>query len=235
MRLQPLPLLATLVLAGNATPCRLAAQVASPEPARHHLDLGIALRAGTPGIGLEVSKLLVSHLALRAGANYFKLTTTSSKSSINYDASLKFHGASGVLDLYPSARGSFHFTAGVMTNPATVDATGKPEASDSFKINDVKYSASQVGTLKGKAKFPGMRPYVGLGFGTPARGRHPLSFLFDLGAVLGKAKVTLDATGAASIPGLASDLQAQRAKTQKDVDKYAKLFPVISFGLAYRL
>jgi hypothetical protein len=122
-----------------------------------------------------------------------------------------------------------------MTNPATVTATGKPEASDRFEINGVKYSASQVGTLTGKAEFPGARPYVGLGFGTPARRGGRLGFLFDLGAVLGKAGVTLAATGAATIPGLASDLQAQASKTQKDVDKFAQVYPVISLGLVYRL
>jgi hypothetical protein len=103
----PLLLVVAALLLQGRVPSQLAAQAASPESSRSHLDPGIALRAGTPGFGLEVSKLLVSHIALRVGANYFKLSTTQRKSSITYDASLKLHGVSAVLDLFPSARGLF--------------------------------------------------------------------------------------------------------------------------------
>jgi len=57
---------------------------------------------------------------------------------------------------------------------------------------------------------------------------------FDLGAALSKPTIALTATGAANNAQLQSDLNAQIAQTQVDVDKYAKVFPVISLGLAYR-
>ncbi len=59
-----------------------------------------------------------------------------------------------------------------------------------------------------------------------------MKFLFDLGAVIGEPTISLSATGAAT--NLAPYLQAQAKKTQDDVDKYLKVYPVLAFGLAYR-
>jgi hypothetical protein len=219
--------LALAVISGPSR--RLSAQEASGSH-----DLSIALRAGSPGIGLEVNKLLMSHLGARVGANYFSYSETRTQSDIKYDATLKLKGLSALLDFYPGARGSFHLTAGLFTNPVKVTGTGKPSSTGEFKINGTSYNTAEVGTLDAEAKYPDVGPYFGLGFGTPANTHSGLKFLFDIGAVIGTAKVALTATGAASNPQLASDLKAQAAKTQDDLDKYAKLYPVLSFGLGYR-
>jgi len=136
------------------------------------------------------------------------------------------------LDLYPSRRGGFHFTGGVVTNPVTITGTGQPSGG-TYTINGVDYTSAQVGILTAQAKYPGASPYLGIGFGTPAR-NHALEFVFDLGAVIGQPTITMSATGAAADAGLTSDLQAQIAQTQSDVRKYLKVYPVMSFGLAYR-
>jgi len=235
MRVYVLPCVVLPALLLSARPLSLAGQQSSPSPAasRSHADVDIAFRFSTLGLGGEVGKLLTSHLSARVGANYFRVSTTKSQSDISYDATLKLHGVSFLLDLYPSRRGSFHFTGGLVTNPFTASGTGQPSASGTFDINDHTYSNAQVGTLIADATFEKVGPYVGLGFGTPAR-HHPLVFLFDLGAVLGKPHISLTATGAAQNAQLRSDLQAQADKTQHDVRKYFKVYPVLSFGLGYR-
>jgi hypothetical protein len=197
-------------------------------------DLAVVLRAGSPGIGLEVNKLLLSHLGVRVGGNYFRYSATRTQSDIRYEATLKLRGLSALVDLYPGARGSFHFTGGLFTSPVKVTAAGKPSAAGDFEINGNTYSATQVGTLDAEAKYSDVGPYFGLGFGTPANSHHGLVFLFDLGVVIGKAKVTLDATGATAGSQLASDLAAQARKTQDDINEYAQVYPVLSFGLGYR-
>jgi hypothetical protein len=234
MRIPKVVLLGATVLLGQLAPHSLAAQAQPKAATGGHTDASIALRFGTLGIGLEVSKLLIGHVGVRVGANYFKFSKTKNQSDVTYDASLKLQAFSALIDLFPGNRGSFHFTGGLMTDPAKVTATGKPTASGTFTLNGNTYSTAQVGTLTAEAKFPGVGPYVGIGFGTPARDGGALKFLFDLGAVIGKATVTLNATGAAANPSLAADLKAQQTKTQNDVQKYAKVYPVLSFGLAYR-
>jgi hypothetical protein len=210
----------------------LAGQQSSPAAARH-ADVDIAFRFGTPGFGAEVGKLLTNHLSARVGANYFRISTHKTESDIVYDATVKLHALSLLLDLYPGNRGSFHVTGGLVTNPLTGTGTGQPTTSGTFDLNGHTYSTAQVGTLLASAKFEKVGPYLGLGFGTPAR-HHPLAFLFDLGAVAGKPHLVLTATGAAQNTQLRDDLAGEVEEAERDLRKHLKVYPVISFGLAYR-
>ena len=89
-------------------------------------DLSAGLRVGTLGIGVEVSKLLTDHIGLRVGGNFGSLSQTQTKSDLSLDAKLKFQAFTGLLDYYPGSRGTFHLTAGIITNPVTVDGVGQP-------------------------------------------------------------------------------------------------------------
>lgn len=232
MRSSTLPTLCTAIFVLAASPPMVLAQQASAAPGGG-ADAAVALRFGTLGIGIEVNKLLTDHVGARIGANYFKLSTSKTQTNITYDAQMKLQAFSALLDFYPGSRGSFHLTGGLMTDPLKVTGTGRPTAAGTFTLNGTTYTSAQVGTLTGEAKFPGVGPYLGLGFGSPAGEGSGLRFLFDAGVVIGKAKVGLSATGAAADPTLAANLQAEAAKAQRDVDKYAKLYPVLGFGLAY--
>jgi hypothetical protein len=194
-------------------------------------DASLGVRFGTLGIGAEVAKLVNPHIGLRVGANFLNYSTTRTESDISFDAKLKMKGVSALVDLFPGARGSFHLTGGIMTNPVDITATGVPNSNGSYTINGTTYTSAQVGTLSAEGKWPKTSPYAGLGFGTPA-GKGGLKFVFDLGAVISKPTITLAATGNA--PGLQANVAAQQAKTQADVEKYAKVYPVVSFGLVVR-
>ena len=205
-----------------------------PAGATHHADVSVAFRVGTTGFGIQLAKLLTGHVALRVGGSYYSTSTTTSQTDISYDASFKLHTYMALIDLSPARRGSFHVTGGLATNPLTITAIGQPSSSDTFKINGHKYSSSQVGTLTLQGKFKNAGPYLGFGFGTPANTGSGLKLLFDLGAIITKPTISLTSTGAASNPQLAADLQAQETKTQHDVRKYLKVYPVLSLGLGYR-
>jgi len=197
-------------------------------------DAAFALRLSTLGLGFELSKWLVNHVSARVGANFGSYSKNGKENSgIAYDVKLKLKAVEALVDLSPSARGNFHFTVGLLTNPAKLTGAGQPTSSGTFDINNHSYTSAQVGTLEAEAKFPGASPYFGIGFGTAARKGGRIKFLFDLGASIGKAKLLLTATGASNNSQLQADLNAQQQKTQADLDKYAKLYPVLSFGLAY--
>jgi len=198
----------------------------------HGNDLGVAVRVGTVGLGVEVSKWITGHLGARFGANLFTKNFKDRELSGNhYDAQIKVHAVMALADIYLSRRGAFHFTAGLSTNPARVTATGTPSGG-TFEINNHTYTSSQVGVLTAEAKFKKMAPYVGLGFGTAARGGR-LAFVFDLGVALGKPRILLTASGAASNSQLQNDLNAEIADAQQDANKLPG-YPVLSLGLMYR-
>jgi hypothetical protein len=225
------------LLSGLSVSLVLGASLRGQQPAQgtaHHADASVAVRIATTGLGIEVAKLLTGHVGARVGGSFFSASTSKSQSDISYDASLKLHTFAALIDLSPARRGSFHVTGGLVTNPLTITATGQPSSSGTFKINGNTYTSSQVGTLTLQGKFRSASPYLGFGFGTPANTGSALKLLFDVGAVIAKPRILLTATGAASNPQLASDLQAQEDTTQHDVRKYLKVYPVLSLGLAYR-
>jgi len=231
-------LLAIALLIGN-TP--LGAQVAkkseigarqlSPPGFNSSADVSLDLHIGTLGVALQVAKLLTPHFALRGGGSYFSLSKSTTQSDIQYDAALKLKSFFGLADFFPSARGAFHLTGGVIANKTTVDATGI--CSGSVDINNRSYTCAQLGTLSGSVKFPSASPYVGLGFGTPAMGSR-VHFVMDFGGAFGGPTLDLNASNSASNPTLAADVKAQRDKTQKDIEKYTKVYPVSQFGLGIR-
>jgi len=201
--------------------------------AQQSQNMAVTLRAGTQGIGGEVSKLVVPHVGIRVGGEFFSLNASHTQTDISYQFSFKLHSFNALVDLYPGAHGSFHFTAGVATNPLTATGTGEPSGSGTFSINNHNYTAGQVGTLTAGLKFSSAAPYLGLGFGTPANKKGGLFLAFDLGVRIGKPTFTLSATGASGNAQLASDLTAQQNKSQTDVNKLFG-WPVIALGIGYR-
>ena len=194
-------------------------------------DMSLGLRVGTLGIGVEASKLLSDHFGVRVGGNYFSLDQTQTKSDISFAAKLKLQAFTGLVDWFPGSRGTFHVTAGIITNPATIDGVNQPSGTGTTTINHVQYTQSQVGTLSTTIKYSSALPYAGLGWGTPASKDGGFGVLFDLGVAIGKPTVALASTGNA--PGLAANVTAQQATMQTDANK-VPVWPVISLGFVWR-
>ena len=119
------PFLKLLVVGGAFAFMPLAAQQPTT-PSKTSSDMSIAFRVGTPGLGLEASKLLTGHLGVRVGGSYFSDNLTRSQSGINHSGRVKLHTFSALIDLYPGTRGTFHFTVGIVTNPLTASGIGQP-------------------------------------------------------------------------------------------------------------
>ena len=193
----------------------------------------IGVRVGTLGIGLELSRLLGDHIGFRVGGNFLSLNQQRTEESITYDATAKLQSFTGLLDWYPGRRRAFHFSAGAVSNPLTLDGVGVPASGSNYTINGRDYTSSQVGTFTSSAKYASVLPYVGLGFGTPASKSRGIGVVFDIGAAIGKPTVVLNSTNAANVPGLAADIRAERAKVQDSANKLP-VWPVVSLGLTYR-
>jgi hypothetical protein len=235
-------LVAALVAAPAAPAAAAAAQAAPGGPRageaaaaarpRRPLDLAVRVNAGTLGVGVEVAKLVASRLAVRVGAQGFSYGRAQEFDGVTYDARARLRTATVLLDLYPARRGSFHVTGGAIVGTGEITGTGVPEGG--YYVNGTEYSAQDVGALRGAVTFPRVRPYAGLGWGTPANRGTSVRLVLDLGVALGTPAVTLAATNAEAGSALSADLEAQRASAQQDADTYLRLYPVMSTGLSVR-
>ena len=200
-------------------------------------ELGLALRAGTPGIGLDLDLGLSPSFGMRVGFSGLNVNHNIDTSDVNYNGRLQLRTITGLLDWYV-LRGGFHLTAGVAGNDTKLNVVGQPKQ-DSFTIDGTTYTSSQLGSLTGQLKFGNsVAPYVGFGWGNPAGQGSRVHFLLDVGAIYGGTpSVTLTARcGPAAPAGSAlcnqaqADVASEEAKLRHKAD-ILQWYPVVSLGI----
>jgi hypothetical protein len=201
-------------------------------------DMALALRAGTPGFGVDYDVNLFSRVNARVGYSTFSYSTTVEETDATYDGKLKMKQAFGLLDWFVF-NGGFRISVGGVGSKTTVDLTGKP-TSGFYDIGNNSYPASSIASVDGKMTIgDGISPYVGIGWGNPVDKAGRWTFMFDLGAInAGSPNVTLGAKCASTITtaqcnAIQRDVQLEIADL-KDQTSVTEWYPVISFGLAVR-
>ncbi len=221
---------AAVVLASLAAPASLAA---TP-------DFAVALRAGTPGIGLDLDLGLSPAFGVRAGFAGFNIDHSLSTSDVDYDGQLKLRTFTGLLDWYVF-RGAFHLTAGVAGNGTKLNVVGQP-TQGSYTLNGTTYSSSQLGSLSGQVKLgDSISPYVGFGWGNPAGEDSRVHFLLDVGAIYGGTpSVSLTGQCGPAAPqgsALCDQIQGNVAAEEQQIRHKADFlqwYPMVSLGVAVR-
>lgn len=192
----------------------------------------VGTRFGTTGLSVEAAARLNPKVAVRGGISFFSWTFRHRASSVSFTADLDFKAKYGVLDFYPTG-GSFHLSGGVTTAPVEVDGVGRPNFGGSYIFNGRQYPTAAVGDVAGHAAWPDLSPYVGLGWGGAGRGE-TIGLTFDIGVAIGTPTFTMSAENATPGSQLEADVNAERDEIQAELDKYAKVYPMISMGLVVR-
>src|SRR5690606_36473730 len=104
----------------------------------------------------------------------------------------------------------------------------------SYTFNDHEYTAAEVGTASASLRWPKPMPYLGFGFGSPARKHGSFAVCLDVGAAFGTPTFDLSATSSIAGSTLDRDIAAERDRIQEDVDRYGKVYPVVSMGVGIR-
>lgn len=196
----------------------------------------VAARLGTTGYGAEFALGLTEHLAVRGGYGAGSFNYNVTESDVKYKTRLKPSVGLLTLDVHPFA-GWFRLSGGLGLNNTKADGTADT-TSGTIDINGTTYNTSEVGIVQGKITFKKAAPYLGLGWGTPAKSSAGLYFTSDIGVMFSKATGTINGTCAPSLPAptcaaLQSDLDAEAASFKHDVEK-VKYYPVITLGLGWR-
>lgn len=221
---------AAVVLAAFAAPAALA-----DTP-----DVAMAVRAGTPGVGLDLDLGLSPSFGMRVGFGGFNINHNLNTSDVDYNGQLKLRTFTGLLDWYVF-RGAFHLTAGIAGNGTKLDVVGQP-SQGSYTVNGTTYSSSQLGSLNGELKFGNsVAPYIGFGWGNPAGEDSRFHFLFDVGTIYGGTpSVSLTAQCGTAAPqgsALCNEIQsnvATEAQKLRHKADFLQWYPVVSLGVAYR-
>lgn len=196
-------------------------------------DIGVNVKAGTLGAGVELSKGFSDKLSVGLAFNSYNLKTTDTTNQVDYDYEFKLQTV-GLLANYHPFSGIFHMTAGVLVNNNELSLTGKPTAGSTYTINGASYTAAEVGSLTGKLTFSKTAPYLGLGWGSRPNGSFGLTA--DIGALYQNSpKLALSSSGGAlsSDPTFLSRLEAERVTAESELSDF-KWYPVVSLGLYFR-
>ncbi len=196
----------------------------------------LALSVGTLGAGGDLMAHISPRWVLRAGANAFSHSMSESYDDVDYDLDLDLSNLGVVAEWHPFKSG-FNMSAGIYWNGN--EATLISDPSSTYDLGGTIYTASEVGTLNGKASFDDFAPYVGVGFdstfydnGILGTG---LSFNSRLGVLFsGSADIAFTSNGtAANDPTFQASLAAEEAKIEEDIAG-ADIYPVFSMGLTYK-
>ena len=124
---------------------------------------GIDLKAGTMGLGAELSTGLFPHTRLRGGVNYLNWEFDSTLNSVNYDFETEFSSVSALLDIHPFG-GAFFLSGGVFFNDNTVGVEGSlPQSSIPVEFRAIGFRSDLV-SVTGDVEFNQLAPYVGIGW-----------------------------------------------------------------------
>jgi hypothetical protein len=192
----------------------------------------VGARFGTTGLSVEAAARFNPKLAVRGGVSFFSWSFRHRASSVSFTADLDFKAKYGVLDFYPGG-GSFHLSGGVTTAPVEITGVGRPNFGGSYIFNGRQYNAAAVGDVAGAATWPDLSPYLGLGWGGAGPGE-TVGLTFDIGVAIGKPTFVMSAENATAGSQLEADVNAERDEIQAELDKYAKVYPMISMGIVVR-
>ena len=192
-------------------------------PAVAQADGSIGVRAGTLGLGVELSYPISQRIGVRLNADAYNYSRTYNQGGIDYDGDAKLKTGSLLLDWFPFAN-NFRISAGPVYNG---NKLGLSTPTTSLTINNNTYTAS----LDGQVDFKKYVPYAGIGYGRPIGSG--LSLTFDLGVVFqGTPTATLNGTCTGTCAGFQNDVKAQEASLN-DAIKNFRYYPVLTLGLAY--
>lgn len=212
------------------------AQIASAQ------GFGVGAHIGTTGVGGDAAIALNSHIGVHGSLGTIPTKPNATFSDLEFKFELPKTLMTLGVDFYPGA-GSFHLSGGVFTGAKETNLSAIYNGT--VTINGKSYSGAELGPLTGRFETSNAAPFVGLGLG-----RHTgagFGLFLDLGvAFMGEPTLTLNnptfnppecansqaqATCTAKRNELNQNVQAQAAKVEDDLKKYAKLFPMLNIGI----
>lgn len=195
--------------------------------------IGVTVKGGTLGVGVEGTLGLIPLVNLRGGLNALNLSRDLTAGDIDYDADLELLSGHVLADLHPIPFRGFRVSGGLLYNANGLTMESE-SISTSIEVGGQTYQVSDVGTLVSEVDFNTTVPYLGIGWGNAAANR--FVFAVDIGVVFqGSPQVTSRATGPiSSDPAFQQELRRETQELEDDV-AWFKYYPVLSIGFGFKI
>ncbi len=185
---------------------------------------------GTQGVMLGYAQPVSDSITLRADFGTFgSRSTTEQEEGITYNAHGKFNRTGVFADWFFA--GGWRLTGGVTFNNMQIDLQAQGSG-NSINIGGQNYQFDPGDRFDVQIKFPKTTPFLGIGYGHQPKAEG-FGFHFDLGASIGKAKLTAVASGPNLSAVSQSDIDRELAELRDGVGK-VKAIPQLSLGVNYR-
>jgi hypothetical protein len=186
---------------------------------------------GVPGAMLGYSQPLNAKFSLRGDvASLGQQTRNGAEEGISYNGTAKIQRAGLFADWFPGA-GRLRLTGGLTANQMRLDLRAQGNGSP-LDIGGTQYPTSTSDRMDVRVEFPKVTPYLGIGYGHKL-GEPGFGFLFDLGAQIGRAKVTATTQGPNLSQVSQSDLDKELQEIREGAGK-VRAFPQLSLGVSYQ-
>ena len=222
-----------------------------------HLALGVS--AGVDGFGLQLAAPIGNQFQMRAGyaclppmwkphaVINLEETKNHSKTVVDIEAVVLFHNANIMFDWHPAGKG-FFITAGAYAGPSKVLTVRnrKPFLDEEdwgtagLVVGKTMVTTDDKGICRADLKVWPVRPYVGIGYGTPVKADKRVGFNIELGTCFtGGYKVYVTGKNLETLEqGIVRVKSADLDNEDKGiVDKMGKfpILPMLKAGLFIRL
>ena len=203
-------------------------------------SFNIGLKAGTLGLGLDVSKPINDLISIRFNANTLNYNTTDNSlynSILKTDKKYQLDTKGLLFDFHLL---QLRLTAGAYINNNAFIYTTKPKTKKPVMLNGIGYEIDTIENIETTVTFNKISPYVGVGWGNNGNreGWGGWNLTLDIGLMYhGDPQVDIKAKINDSVPKLAqhvinAGLKLESKKQEKDFSKYP-FYPVIMVGLNY--
>ena len=198
----------------------------------HAEGFALSAKFGSLGISAEATIPVSSRFNARVGGGAFKYNYGRALSDVDYSLALDLKGGTAALDFHPGG-GAFRMSLGALVHGNELSGNSTPQ--QSVHIGNHRYLPSQIGELSVNASYERhVVPFASIGAGNGAKGKR-VFFSVEAGVAFTRTPaVTLRTTGTAPAPGLEDDLHLEEQNVNDDL-RVAKLYPIVSVGIGFRL
>ena len=187
--------------------------------------------AGFLGYGLGYAQPIGPHLGVRADfATMGSRSERRTEEGITYDANAKLDRTNLLLDWFPMA-GTFRVSTGMTfaNSKLVLDASG---AGGTLTIGGTTYTTTAADGFNATIKYPSTMPYIGIGWGHGMQSSGGWRFALDVGAAIGKPKVSVVTRGQLALPAAQADVDRETQELRDGVGA-VKVLPQVMLSVGY--